>query len=182
MLDEPRAYYAKAYAAVNRMCALRSTAKHACWATQTTSICATVRRGSYNHPGKSSPGAPGLLTCGNLKAMMPHSAPPNGALAQRGSGRRTTSLTRMPSYSSTAAPAQPTPSAENCRRAQEEEAEHADREGNRLVRQVRYKLWGTAAAQPHSALQVTLRLSLIKSPAPGRFSHITQTGSRLSLA
>lgn len=55
------------------------------------------------------------VTCGNLKAMMPHSSPPSGALAQRGSGLRITSLTRMPSYSSTAAPAQPTPRAENCR-------------------------------------------------------------------
>lgn len=45
--------------------------------------------------------------------MRPQRAPPSGALAQRGSGRSTTSLTRMPSYSSTAAPAQPTPSTEN---------------------------------------------------------------------
>lgn len=55
--------------------------------------------------------------CGNLNAISPHSAPPSGALTQRGSGRSTTSLTRTPSYSITAAPAQPTPSAENCRQA-----------------------------------------------------------------
>lgn len=57
---------------------------------------------------------PNLLTCGNLKAMSPHTAPPRGADIQRGSGLSTTSLTRTPSYSNTAAPAQPTPSTENC--------------------------------------------------------------------
>lgn len=45
--------------------------------------------------------------------MTPHMAPPSGAPAQRGSGRSAVSLTRTPSYSSTAAPAQATPSAEN---------------------------------------------------------------------
>eukprot|EP00955_Chlamydomonas_euryale_P035867 350255-Chlamydomonas_euryale.AAC.23 len=46
--------------------------------------------------------------------MTPQTAPASGAESQRGSGRNTISDTRTPSYSSTAAPAQPTPSSENC--------------------------------------------------------------------
>eukprot|EP00983_Pelagomonas_calceolata_P057240 1144977-Pelagomonas_calceolata.AAC.2 len=54
-------------------------------------------------------------TCGNSRAMMPHNKPPKGADTMRGMGLKVVSAMRTPSYSSTAAAAQPTPRAPNCK-------------------------------------------------------------------
>ncbi len=46
--------------------------------------------------------------------MAPHTAPASGADTYRGSGRKTVSEIRTPSYNMTAALAHPTPSSPNC--------------------------------------------------------------------